>query len=329
LQPSTAGRYQVARTWKPSPSAPLLGALGRGVTFRARVESNSAPAYSVIMTALVASPVRAGRNEREQMVQAYQQYLRSNDGELLPDGRSFSLREAAMDRLEGQQVRYRGPVDEALFRAGYHQRSPAAETPPELLLLLAFVKANAQEAFAVETITRVKQDLSPIERRVLTQENYHTRLLVGAADLYGVARPGPLPPTPPLRVLISAVAHSPAPIMHTLAVASEILGVAMFLRLLNVTRVTLKDHPELRDALEERLMQVCVDEIGHLSFNRLKVGRFGMAVARQLLPVLITAFRDTLPEMNRLAGGPLKVEDLAGLSFDQLPETARQKAFMA
>lgn len=280
------------------------------------------------MTALMASPLRAGRNEREQLVQAYEDYLRTNDGEPLPDGRSFSRREVAMDRLERQQVRYRGPVDEALFDAAYHQRSPAADTPRELLLLLTFVKINAQEAFAVETVTRVKRDISAVERRILTQENYHTRLLVGAADLYGVPRPGPLPPLPILRVLINGIARTPAPIMHTLSLAAEILGVASFLRLLKVTRLTLKDQPELRDALEERLMQVCVDEVGHLNFNRLKVGPVGMVVAQRLLPLLVIGFRGTLPEMDRLAG-PLTLEEVAGLSFDQLPEAARRQAFMA
>jgi hypothetical protein len=281
------------------------------------------------METTVAMPVRVGRNEREQLVGHYEQFLLRTDGQPGADGKTFTLREQAMQRLQSQRVRYTGPVDEAMFHREYHSRAPAAETPPEMLLLLAYVKINAQEAFAVETVTRIKKNLTPVERRVLTQENYHTRLLLGAADLYGVATPGPLPPIPALKIIINGVARTPPGIMHTLALASEILGVASFLRLLRATRTALKDHPEMRDALEERVMQVCTDEVGHLSFNRLKVGAFGMAVARGLLPLLIAGFRNTLPELDRLCGGPMTVQELAGLSFDDLPEQARRHAFIA
>jgi hypothetical protein len=277
----------------------------------------------------VGIPVRAGRNEREQMVAAYARYLADHDGTPGADGQTLSRREEQMQRLRAQRVRYRGPGDEAMFRHLYHGGRLERDTPPEIVLLLAYVKANSQEAFAVETIRRIKHDLTPIESRVLVQENYHTQLLLSAADLYNMQVPERLPPVAALRVLIAGVARTPPGIMHTLAVASEMLGVAIFLRLLHATRTTMKGHPELRDALEERVMQVCADEVGHLSYNRLKVGPFGMAVARGLLPLLIAGFRHTMPELNRLCGGPITLRDVAGLSFADLPEPARRDGFIA
>ena len=164
---------------------------------------------------------------------------------------------------------------------------------------------------------------------MLAQENYHTQLLVSAADLFHVQVPGPLPPLIALRLLITGVAHTPPSIMHPLSLAGEILGVALFLRLLRATRTTLREHPELRDAMEERVMEVCTDEIGHLSYNRLMVGPFGMAMTRWLLPMMVAGFRRTMPELDALSGGPVTMRELAGLSFDDLPEAARRHAFIA
>ncbi len=277
----------------------------------------------------VVVPVRAGRQEREQLCAAYERYLVDRDGTPGDDGETLSLREPQMARLRAQRVRHSGPADADQFRELYLRYRPEAGASAEMRLLLAFVKINSQEAFAVETIRRVKHDLTPIERRVLVQENYHTQLLLSAADLYDLEVPGRLTPLPAMRVLIAGVARTPPFIMHPLALAGEILGVAMFLRLLRATRTTLREQPELRDAMEERVMQVCTDEIGHLSYNRLRVGPLGMTFVRALLPMLIAGFRGTSPELDSLCGGPITMRELAGLSFGDLPEAARLNAFVA
>src|SRR5215213_5320029 len=100
------------------------------------------------MDTSVSVPVRAGKKERDQMVEAYHQYLVKTDGEPGADGTTLALREQGMERLRSQRVSYRGPVTDERFLAEYHRRAPGADTPKELLLLLAFVKINSQEAFA-------------------------------------------------------------------------------------------------------------------------------------------------------------------------------------
>jgi hypothetical protein len=132
-----------------------------------------------------------------------------------------------------------------------------------------------------------------------------------------------------LKVLVSGVAYAPTFIMHPLAMAAEMMGVASFNRLLRATRTTLAHQPEVRDALEERVMEVITDEVGHMSYNRLRIGPVGMAAVRMLIPPLLVAFRNTLPELDRLCGGPLTLREVADLSFAELPETARRNAFVA
>jgi hypothetical protein len=256
-------------------------------------------------------------------------YLDGRDGPLLADGNTLTFREDSMRRLRAQKVRWQGPVDRELFGQQYTRFSPKRETPDELLLLLSFVKINSHEAFAVEAISASRRRICEEERRVIRQERYHTQLLLSAADLFGLSVDAAATVPRALRVLVTGVSRSPEFIMHPLTLAAEMLGVASFNRLLRATRSTLSHQPELRDALEERVMEVITDEVGHMSYNRLRLGPAGMTAVRLLVPPLLASFRSSLPELERLCGGPMTVEEVAGMSFDGLPEAAMRHAFVA
>lgn len=281
------------------------------------------------MNTTVSTPLRSGKLERQQVLTDYMSYLDRRDGPLASDGQTLTFREDDMRRLRAQKVRFQGEVDRDLFASQYARFAGDRETPDELLLLLTFLKINSHEAFAVEAITDARKQITEAERRVLRQERYHTQLLLSAADLYGLEAGEAATVPRALRVLVSGVAYAPTFIMHPLAMAAEMMGVASFHRLLRATRTTMAGQPELRDALEERLMEVLTDEVGHMSYNRLRIGPMGMAAVRMLVPPLLLAFRNTLPELDRLCGGPMTVEEVSALSFDHLPEAARRRAFVA
>lgn len=280
------------------------------------------------MANLVCEPLRSGKAERSQALAAYSAYLRDHDGDVTEDGNRLTKREEAMARLSSQRVRYDGPVQADLFRVQYEKFSPSRETPRELLLLLAFTKVNSHEAFAVETLTRIRKKVPAAEKRIIQQEQYHTRLLLSAAELFGLQVQGAAAPPKVLKVLVQGVARTPPFIMHPLAMAGEVYGIATFRRLLEATRRTLAHRPELRDALEERVMAVFTDELGHLSYNRLRLGRWGMAAVRAMLPGMLKGFRNHLPELDLLSGGPMTPAELE-LSFDDMPAAARNRAFIA
>jgi hypothetical protein len=80
--------------------------------------------------------------------------------------------------------------------------------------------------------------------------------------------------------------------------------------------------------MEERLLMVLTDEIGHVSFQRLQVGDAGFKSARALLPLLTHAFRDTHPEVDQLLGDRLGVGEVVSMSVEKLPEQARARAFL-
>ena len=115
---------------------------------------------------------------------------------------------------------------------------------------------------------------------LLCEETYHTRILLSTALSYGVDVGSAYEPPASLRVLIGAIGATPTFLARPLIFASEILGVLVFSNLLEKSRKILSHDPELRDAVEERLSEVLVDELGHLSFNRACLGAAGIAQAR-------------------------------------------------
>lgn len=281
------------------------------------------------MNNLVCDPMRAGTVEREQILGAYMQYLDKRDGETAADGQTLSFREDSLRALRAQRVRWPGHVDPALFQEQYAKYSPDRETPPEVLLLLAFVKMNSHEAFAVETVTRIRKNIPAEEKRLINQERYHTHLLLSAGQLFGVEVSGAATPPRALRVMTAGLARTPPWLMNPITMCAEVLGVAAFKRLLRATRTTLRDYPELRDAMEERVMEVYTDEVGHLTYNRLRLGAASMTAVKMMIPPLVASFRNTLPELDRLCGGPMTIAEVSNFRFEDIPEPARARGFVA
>jgi hypothetical protein len=266
-------------------------------------------------------------------LEEYGAYLAARDG--TPDfaKRTLSRREAQTGAFESARASYEGAFDERLFERQYRRYDVAVETPPAMQLLLSFVKVNANEAFAVE---RVLARHVPSERLadhllglVLLEEGYHTRILLSAARVFGVEVGAPSVPAPFIRLITMALARLPEASSRSVSFAGEAVAAVMFLRTLTTCRRVLKDFPLVRDALEERVTEVLIDEIGHLSFNRLKANRGTFAAMHAVLPVVALGMRGILPEAERL--GILPVEVGAAWNFDpkSLPEGVRRRAFVA
>jgi hypothetical protein len=141
----------------------------------------------------------------------------------------------------------------------------------------------------------------------------------------------PFKPPASLRALIAGITKSPEFVSRPLTLASEILGTLVFAKLLEKTHHILRHDPELRDSVEERLCDVLVDEIGHVSFNRMCLGGAGLAQARMMLPILGMTLAGTVPELSALgAMSSAATRDLTPLSTGRgLPEHVRKVAFLS
>jgi len=272
---------------------------------------------------------------RRENLAAYRDFLLNRDGTKDLDKRQLDRREEGMRRYERPLPRIR-EIDRGVFDAQYKAFDPKVEMSPELTLLLALVKVNGAEAYGVEAgfdaaLKRALKSKDECELTLLCEETYHTRILLSTALSYGVDATAPFVPPPSLRVLIGAIGATPPFIARPLIFASEVLGVLVFSSLLDKSRQILSHDPEMRDAVEERLSEVLVDEMGHCSYNRMLLGPAGLAQARVLVPIIAAAMSSTIPELKALGAMPSDTgEAIARLvSGSLIPEHVTQSAFIS
>jgi hypothetical protein len=274
------------------------------------------------------------REARSETLAAYKTFLAARDGAMDLEKRQLSRREEGMARYEQSPSRIRD-IDRDLFARQYEAFDPKARTAPELMLLLALVKVNAAEAYGVNRnyelqLRRAVKKGDDLELMLLCEETYHTRILLSSARCYGIEVKAAYTPPTALRVLIGAIGGTPQVVSRPLIMAAEVMGVLSFLNLLEKTRTILRHDPELRDGIEERLCEVLVDEIGHVSFNRALLGSAGLAQARMLLPVLGATMSSVIPELKALgtmpSGSQDEVTSLAKAS--RLPAQVARAAFV-
>jgi hypothetical protein len=272
---------------------------------------------------------------RRESLASYREFLIARDGAKDLDKRQLSRREEGMLRYEKPLSRIR-EIDRDLFKAQYKAFDPRVAIPPEMLLLLALVKVNGAEAYGVEhtydvALRRALKSQDECELTLLCEETYHTRILLSSALSYGIDVGSPYEPPASLRVLIAAIGATPTFVARPLIFASEILGILVFTSLLEKSREVLRHDPEMRDAVEERLSEVLVDEIGHVSFNRACLGVAGIAQARVLLPIVATAMSGTIPELKALGTMSLgSGDEIAGIvSGRRIPEQVARTAFIS
>jgi hypothetical protein len=116
-----------------------------------------------------------------------------------------------------------------------------------------------------------------------------------------------------------------------LTLAGEIIATLMFVKLLGVTEKVLKGDPETRDAIMERIIEICTDERGHISYNRMHMGPGDLARARLILPLTARIMANSFPEMVELGAFPIDVLQELPLLTDprHLPESVQRQSFVA
>lgn len=273
--------------------------------------------------------VEARREQRA----AYRGFLAARDGSVDIDRRTLSRREETMQRYLAPAGSTR-EIDQTLFDEQYARYDVRRAMSREMLLLLALVKINAAEAYGVNRMieplmARIRKESDDLELILTIEEDYHTKILLSTSTLYGLTITAPYLPGAGLRAIIGVTANVPHTLSRPLVLVSELLGTLYFLDLLRVVREVLVDLPEVRDAVEERLLEVIVDEIGHVSFNRLCLGSMGLAQARMLCPIVAIGLADAVPELRSLGLKLGRHIDRPLFLRDELPDQVRRQAFFA
>ncbi len=245
------------------------------------------------------------RDRADDLFADYLGFLEARNGRMEDGG--WEVRKASVGAMPGAEVEFGGGFDAAVFERNYVQFTDTDLTR-EQLALLAFAKMNAGEAYGVEVMAGVRADLMArpepvyrVEKVLNREEDWHTRLLVGALEhVPGLAVTDAWRPAWPLKLLIGALAKVPPSIFHPILLGAEISGVFTFHWVLTKLKDLFPDDPQVRESMEQRLIEVLIDEVGHVAYNRLLVGKTGMAAARWLAAGVSQSHDQMTPELLAL-----------------------------
>jgi hypothetical protein len=275
------------------------------------------------------------KDQRQAKLREYGDYLVERDGVVDIAARTLSKREESIHTYEARPA-VTAAIDEPLFRRLYAKFDKNERVSKEMLLLLSLVKVNSAEAYGVErnfqnVLKRAGREHNESLLRILCEETYHTRILLSAANHYGITVDQAYRPPSALRILISGIATTPDVIALPLTLAGEIVATLMFTKLLMLVPSLLAHAPEIRDAVEQRLIDICTDEHGHISYNRLQAGPADFAELRMILPITARVMRGVFPEMVALGAYPMSIWDELPLIADPklIPAAVRSQAYLA
>lgn len=271
---------------------------------------------------------------RDDLLLDYLSFLKARDGAIDPTA-AYPNREAWLARADASPVRHRGKLDPELFSRSYARFQRAAAQDKALVALLAFVKINAGESYGVEVVSSKRHKGPPTgepfdqaERAVSQEETYHTRILLGATAQFDLPRPqGAWRPPLPLKVLIGSLAYSPKAFFHPIVLGAEISGVYLFQWLLGKVGEVFKDEPDLKEEMEARLVEVLIDEIGHIAFNRMAVGPWGLSAGHRLAARIAAAMNASSPEFSALGWTEETTRALGSFDLANVPDEVRRRSF--
>ena len=87
------------------------------------------------------------------------------------------------------------------------------------------------------------------------------------------------------------------------------------------------DEPRLRESMEERLIEVMIDELGHIAFNRILVGPVGRRVAAGLAALVSQSHRLMTRELVALGFDSAAMASVMSFDYQHLPQTVRDRGF--
>jgi hypothetical protein len=270
---------------------------------------------------------------RPEVMARFEAFLLDRDG--VPDlmARVLPRREEMIHRFNNPPATFAGRIDQAMLDTQCARYDGPRSLSKEVGLLLAYVKINAAEAWSVEKNLQwlASQGGTPVDGIPLfrlLEEDYHTKILLSAANVFGVRATARYDPSPGMDLLLKAIVNLPAGIGDPLGLATEFYSVMCFNRLLRRTREILGDEPVLRELFEERVTEVLIDEIGHVSFYRMLLGSSGLRLASALLPLVAVGLRGAIPEAERAGVMPVPWDELFTFELRDIPDEIRARAFV-
>ena len=115
-------------------------------------------------------------------------------------------------------------------------------------------------------------------------------------------------------------------LFHPILLGAEISGVFTMTWLLERMGTLVPGDPAVRESMERRLIEVLIDEVGHVAYNRIAVSQAGVRVAKPMAGMVSLSHDQMTPELVALGYGAAR-KRLGSFDFRDLPEEVRRRAW--
>jgi hypothetical protein len=260
---------------------------------------------------------------RRAAAERYFEYLKAREGRLDLATRTLSAREPFFVRLREDPVRTNLQLDRASFHRNHEANRPEVGLSRELLWLLAVAKANRTECYGMEAHIVVNGildgDQADCQAYVDMQEVYHTRILLDVLRCFDlevvVGRPALS-----ARLAVQAMIRLPRKMALPLILCAELVAAVAFRLLLDTGRELFAHQPQLWSRVSTLLQQIMIDEIGHVTYCRARLGALGLSAARALLPAIGTSILAEQKELALVVGEARFQQQLADFDLATIAE---------
>jgi hypothetical protein len=279
----------------------------------------------------------APRADRLRAFEAYWAHLMWRDGALQEAAQSLEHKTLYYQRLQTRPVRALVPLTTAQTMpelARYLATQETAKVDRRLLVLTTIYKFACHEAAGIEAAWRstpsweqCRNLTDRITRYHLCEEFCHLRLFAEMFKVFGIDTDWPTLSWP-VRTAYAAFTHCPDWVLAPLAFASEVMGMMFYRHIWRALTEAFADDPAALARVHELLAEIMVDELGHIGERRSFLGRPGVAVARQTLPIMMRKFFASIPEAETILDVHQMVQEALAFDYSGIDPAITERAWI-
>ncbi|MBM4391259.1 MAG: ferritin-like domain-containing protein [Deltaproteobacteria bacterium] len=268
-------------------------------------------------------------SDRAPLMARYVESLRRRNGEISDSSLQLPAREGFLARWAASNPGWSGRAPTEAYQRIVGGGAIHRDDPRLALWMAYMAMTNQAEEYGVNV--RLDDELpgegdeKEAYQYIAREELYHTRMLLDGVRALGV-NASLAPPPLGLRLFLRFFPRLPTMWTDCITLIAEAVGITLFCRLRAIA-MELFEGTSMGAHLTSLVDEIIIDEVGHVTFLRSRLGERGLRWARRLSPVVIPLLMRSFPMAGPLLGLEAYRRMVDTFTWDDLPPGVRARAF--